>query len=112
MHIRRNPTELEVQQVIATLREEEEKEITRLLDSPVGVAMKSVSDSKHCYVILEDNIPVAICGMIDDEEAEIETGIVWIMSSTKVYDKPIAFYKECKKLIMRMLPSTIGYTTM
>jgi len=99
MHIRRNPTEDEVFEVINSLREEEEKEITNLLESPAGIAMSSVSNSKHCYVIMDETHPVAICGIIDEENADIVSGIIWIMTSVKVYEQPIAFYKECKKLV-------------
>ena len=99
MFSKRNPTEQDVRDVVATLRGREINEIELLLQSPTHVAMTSVKNSQNCHAIMFDfDKPIALCGVVD-YQGTTKTGLVWIMTSVEAYKYPIAFYKEVKKLV-------------
>jgi|15BtaG_2_1085339.scaffolds.fasta_scaffold00270_13 hypothetical protein len=100
LHLKKNPTKDQALRVAETLRKQESKELEVLLTNPAFSTTMSMDKSTHCFVVLDDDLePVALCGIVDLADCEIKTGIVWLMSSTRIYEQPIAFYKEIKKLV-------------
>lgn len=102
LHLKKDPCESETKMVIDSLREQELKEFESFMESPTFYALESVHKSAVVFAVMnDDNIPVALCGIIEEEEenTDLKTGVVWLMSSSEIYKTPVAFYRLIKDLV-------------
>lgn len=96
----------EAEYVAKNLREQEVEEFDKFMDSPAFHALESLKKSSVKYALLtEEEEPIALCGIVDLPEEETKTGIVWLMTSKKVFEHVTSFYREIKNLVM-----TYGFT--